>query len=105
MDQTDKAPVNHHTKYDVMPDGVAKVMDTEEWQHEAGREDRGESQLDVALLLPLVHILVSQLIIYQAITRKKDDRISSTQLTAGVKLSISLIGKDIYKNICKFLSH
>ena len=32
-----------------MPDGVAKVMDTEEWQHEAGREDVGESQLDVAL--------------------------------------------------------
>ena len=45
------------------------------------------------ILLPLVHLLVSQLIliiIYQAITRKKDDRISSTQLTAGVS-------KDIYK--------
>ena len=49
MDQTDKTPVNHHTKYNVMPDGVAKVMDTKEWQHEAGREDRGENQLDIAL--------------------------------------------------------
>ena len=29
-----------------MPDEVAKVMDTEEW-HEAGREDVGQSQLDV----------------------------------------------------------
>ena len=52
------------------------------------------------ILLPLVHLLVSQLIliiIYQAITTKKDDRISSTQLTAGVS-------KDIYKNIYKWHS-